>query len=78
MCHYENIVKKSQKEKYYVELINNFTIHMDVWTLAGVVSIILQIKNFKEKEKIRQEQRQAKKEVEQILREILSNLLQKR
>lgn len=57
---------------------NLLIILLYIWTLAGVVSIILQIKNFKEKEKIRQEQRQAKKEVEQILREILSNLLQKR
>lgn len=57
---------------------NLLIILLYIWTLAGVVSIILQIKNFKEKEKIRQEQRQVKKEVEQILREILSNLPQKR
>lgn len=56
---------------------NLLIILLYIWTLAGVVSIILQIKNFKEKEKIRQEQRQAKKEAEQIWREILSNLPQK-
>lgn len=30
MCRYENIVKKSQRETKNVELINNFTVHMDV------------------------------------------------
>lgn len=57
---------------------NLLIILLCIWTLVGVASIIFQIKNFKEKEKIRQEQRQAKKEAEQIWREILNNLPQKR
>lgn len=45
--------------------------------MAAIITI-LQIKNFKEKEKLRQEQQRAKKEVKRMWDEILSNLLQKR